>query len=96
MAVKIRLEIHEIVHDFERVVGYEEMIRTFDDLGRLTDRDSAHFLKDMEKMTEKYLPSYRNHLEEEGWSDDDTDKMKAMILSDLLKRNFRHIFASLV
>ena len=96
MDKKIKLTIQEIVHDFECLLRFEERILTLEDIDQLEDYDSAEFLSDVEAMIQKYLPTYRQHLEEEGWSDDDTDKQKAMLLSDILQRNFTEIFYQLV
>lgn len=96
MTKTIKLTIQEIVLDYEQMIRCEEHITTLEDIDQLSDDDLKDFKNDMQKMIEKYIPNYKRFVPVTYFSDETSDKNKAVILSDMLQENFKEIFYQLV
>ena len=95
MAKKIKLTIEEIVKDFEALIRHDERLNTILDMKKFSEEDIEDFHLEMIALMEKYLPTYREKVSREYFSEDATTLNKAMILYDDLHENFRHIFCQL-
>lgn len=96
MDTEIQLSIQEIVLDYEALVRFEERIITLEEIDRLDEEDSEEFLEDIERMAAKYIPNYLEILPDRFYSPNSSTKQKAMILSNMLQKNFKEIFYKLV
>ena len=96
MAVKIKLSIQEIIEDFEKLVRYDERLEVYFENQKASDEDIKKFLNEVEGMTSKYIPTYREHMPPEFFSEDISDYDRALELYKRLYENFREIFYQLI
>ena len=96
MSLKIRLDIREIVEDFEKLVRYDERLDALFDNNNATDEDIDELHENLVEMIEKYLPTYRDKIPKEYYSDDVSTYEKALILYKPLYENFKEIFYHLI
>ena len=96
MAKKIKLTIEEIVKDFETLIRHDERLNSRFDIKKFSEEDIEDFHLEMIALMEKYLPTYRQKVSREYFSEDATTLKKAMILYDDLHENFRQIFCQLI
>ena len=89
---KIRLSIQEIVRDFEMMIRYHERLDAEFDFEKATDTEIEEFRLHMVEMTEKYLPTYKEHLSEDYFKPDTPAFDRALELYGELYENFRHMF----
>ena len=68
--MKIRLSIQEIVEDFEKLVRCDEKLGVMFDFEEAEDEDIEKFFKNMEQLAEKYLPTYRDKISKEYFSEE--------------------------
>ena len=96
MSIKIKLNIQEIVADFEQLIKYDERLNTLFDNNAATDEDIEEFHKNLEELISKYLPTYKEKIPEEYFSEDMSTYDKALMLYEPLYENFKEIFYQLV
>ena len=60
------------------------------------DDESLEFLIDVDMMIRKYIPNYQSLPEIKNISSNASDKQKAMVLSNLLQKNFKEMFFALI
>lgn len=96
MSKKINLTIREIVEDFEKLVRYDERLDSLFDHELANDDHIEKFHQDLVEMIEKYLPSYKDKINQRYFSDEASTYEKSIILYKPLYDNFKEIFYQLV
>jgi len=91
---KIKISIQEIVDDFERLISEDIRLTTIDDIATLEEWETKEYLEENKKLCEKYIPTYKDLLPKDYFGSDDVDK--GIILYQMLYKNFKEIFFSLV
>ena len=90
----IKLTIQEIVKDFYSLADMEGYLSCKAECFELNEEDKLQYLHLMEKLIQKYIPTYKKHLSD-GYETLDTHD-KGLELSSMLDENFREIFYKLV
>lgn len=96
MSLKIKLSIGEIVRDFEKIVRYDERLDVLFDNKMASDEDINEFHKIIEEMTLKYIPTYKEKISSEYFSEGISTYDRALMLYKILYENFKEIFYQLV
>ena len=91
----IRLSIQEIVNDFYSLAEQEGYLSGLAEGFELNDNDKNHYHSFMVDLIDKYIPNWRNKIDENYWTETSEDG-KGVIISTLLCKNFKEIFYKLV
>lgn len=88
MEEPVRLTMHEILIDFEKLVRSEEHLSVLIDYEKATDEDIGKFYNDLLEMTKKYVPNYRKFFSRDI---EDASYDNALKLFKMLYENFTEI-----
>ena len=92
---KIKISIQEIVNDFYSLAEEEGFISGLAEGFELSENDKKEYHNFMKDMIDKYLPNWKEKIEEKYWELNNEDE-KGIILSTILCENFKEIFYQLV
>lgn len=92
----ITLSIQEIVEDYERLVRYDEKLGLMFDHENADEDTIDEFFSYLEKLTAKYIPTYKRHVPKQYFLNDVSTYDKALILYNMLYTNFKEIFYNLI
>ena len=96
MKKKIRLTIQEIVNDYYSLAEEEGYLSGLAEVGCCEESDKESYHNKMKELIDKYLPSWRNKIDDKYWEKDTSEDEKGIILSTILCKNFKEIFYQLV
>lgn len=88
MSEPVRLTMHEILIDFEKLVRSEEHLSVLIDLEKASNEDIDKFYNDLFEMTKKYVPNYRKFFSEDI---EKSNYENALKLFKMLYENFTEI-----
>ena len=91
----IRLSIQEIVNDFYSLAEEEGYLSGLADSTSITDEDTKNYHNFMINLIDKYIPNWKNKIDESYWTEKSEDG-KGVIISTLLCKNFKEIFYKLI
>lgn len=92
---KIKLSIQEIVNDFYKLGETEGYLSGLASIGELCENDTKSYHEDMVDLIDKYLPNWKEKVNEKYWECKQFDE-KGLILSNILYNNFKEIFYALI
>lgn len=92
---KIKISIQEIVNDYYRLAETEGFISGLAENGYCDEKYTTQYHNDMIELIDKYLPNWRNKIDNNYWESNKEDE-RGLILSTILDKNFREIFYQLV
>ena len=84
----IRIDFYNLAEEEGYLTGLAEGIA-------ITDNETKSYHNFMINMIDKYIPNWRDKIDDEYWSETEEDG-KGVILSTLLCKNFKEIFYKLV
>lgn len=92
---KIKISIQEIVNDYYHLAETEGFLSGLAEIGYCDEKHTTQYHNDMIELIDKYLPNWRNKIDNNYWESNKEDE-RGLILSTILDKNFREIFYQLV
>lgn len=89
---KIRLSIQEIVNDFYSLAEEEGYLTGLAEGIAITDNETKSYHNFMINMINKYIPNWKDKIEDDYWKDNLNETDKGVMLSTILCKNFKEIF----